>query len=96
MTRFQVDSEAVSTATGAARGSISRISSEVATLHSQLTNLQSSWTGGAATAFQSALTEWNATQKRVEESLSSLNTSLTTAGTQYAETEAQNARLFAH
>ena len=96
MTRFQVDSEAVSTATGAARSSIGRISAEVATLHSQLTNLQSSWTGGAAAAFQSAVTDWNATQKRVEETLSSINTALTTAGTQYAETEAHNARLFAH
>jgi 6 kDa early secretory antigenic target len=96
MTRFQVDSELVSTATGAARGSISRISAEVATLHGQLTNLQSSWTGAAATAFQSAVTEWNGTQKRVEEALSALNTALTAAGVQYAETEAHNARLFAH
>lgn len=96
MTRFQVDSEAVSTATGAVRSSIGRIGAEVIALHGQLTNLQSSWTGGAATAFQTVVTDWNATQKRVEESLTAINTALNTAGLQYAETEATNARLFAH
>jgi 6 kDa early secretory antigenic target len=95
MTRFQVDSEAVSTATGAARSSIGRIGAEVIALHAQLTNLQSSWTGGAATAFQTAVADWNATQKRVEESLTGLNTALNSAGIQYADTEAQNTRLFA-
>jgi WXG100 family type VII secretion target len=96
MTRFQVDSEAVATATGAVRSSIGRISAEVIALHAQLTNLQSSWTGGAATAFQSVVTDWNATQKRVEQTLSAINGALNTAGIQYAETEAHNARLFTH
>ena len=68
---------------------------EVTTLHAQLANLQGSWTGIAATAFQSVVTDWNTTQKRVEESLSAINSALNTAGIQYAETEAQNARLFA-
>ncbi|CAN5125244.1 hypothetical protein BH09ACT3_BH09ACT3_05240 [soil metagenome] len=52
MTRFQVDSEAVLAATGSVRGSIARIQSEVGALHGQLTDLQGSWTGQAATAFQ--------------------------------------------
>ncbi len=73
-----------------------RISAEASTLHNQLTNLQSSWTGSAATAFQAVVTDWNATQKRVEETISAINTALNTAGVQYAETEARNARLFAH
>ncbi|CAN5181880.1 hypothetical protein BH11ACT2_BH11ACT2_20570 [soil metagenome] len=72
-----------------------RISAEASTLHAQLTNLQGSWTGSAATAFQTVVTEWNATQKRVEESIGAINGALNTAGIQYAETEAQNARLFA-
>ena len=94
MTRYQVDSEAVLSATGAVRSSISRIQSEVSGLHSQLAQLQSSWMGEAATAFSGVVTEWRATQQRVEENLASINQALTHAGQQYAEIEAANARLF--
>lgn len=94
MTRFQVDSDAVFSATSAVRNSITRIQSEVAGLHGQLTNLQSSWSGAAATAFQSVVTDWKGTQQRVEESLAAINHALTHAGQQYADIEAQNARLF--
>lgn len=94
MTRYQVDSEAVISATGAVRSSISRIQSEVAGLHSQLTNLQSSWTGQAASAFTGVVSEWKVTQQRVEENLAAINQALTQAGQQYAEIEAANARLF--
>lgn len=94
MTRYQVDSEAVISATGAVRNSISRIQSEVSGLHGQLTNLQGSWTGQAATAFQTVVTDWKATQVRVEESMAAINQALSQAGQQYAEIEANNARLF--
>jgi 6 kDa early secretory antigenic target len=96
MTRYQVDSEAVISATGAVRSSITRIQSEVAGLHGQLTNLQSSWTGQAASAFTGVVAEWKSTQQRVEENLASINQALTHAGQQYAEIEAANARLFSH
>ncbi len=95
MTRYQVDSEAVISATGAVRSSITRIQSEVAGLHGQLTNLQSSWTGQAASAFTGVVSEWKITQQRVEENLAAINQALTQAGQQYAEIEAANARLFA-
>ena len=94
MTRYQVDSDAVMGATGAVRSSISRIQGEVSGLHSQLVDLQSSWSGQASTAFQSVVTEWNQTQQRVEEVLSSISVALGQAGQQYAEIEAANARLF--
>jgi len=94
MTRYQVDSEAVLSATGAARASIDRIQAEVSSLHGQLVNLQGSWTGQASTAFQSVVTEWKATQQRVEESSRSINQALTLAAQQYAEIESSNARLF--
>ncbi len=94
MTRYQVDSEAVFTATGAVRGSISRIQGEVEALHGQLLGLQGSWSGQAATAFQSVITDWRGTQARVEESLAAINTALSQAGQQYADAEAANARLF--
>ena len=94
MTRYQVDSEAVFTATGAVRGTISRIQSEVQAMHGQLSSLQSSWTGDAALAFQSVVADWNATQLRVEESLNAINSALGQAGQQYADIESANARLF--
>ena len=94
MTRFQVDSDAVFTATAAIRNSIGRIQSEVGGLQAQLADLQSSWSGTAATAFHSVITDWKATQQRVEESLAAINQALSQAGQQYADTEAQNARMF--
>ena len=96
MTRYQVDSEAVLAATGAVRSTIGRLQSEVGSLHGQLVQLQSSWTGEAATAFSGVVTEWKSTQQRVEENLAAINQGLTRAGQQYAEIEAANARLFVH
>ena len=95
MTRYQVDSEAVISATSAVRSTIGRLQAEVAALNGQLTSLQGSWSGQAATAFQAVVGDWRATQQRVEESLGTINTALAQAGQQYAEIEAANARLFA-
>ena len=95
MTRYQVDSDAMLGATAAVRSSANRIQGEVGSLYAQLVNLQGSWSGQAATSFQSVLTEWKATQQRVEENLASLNQALTQAGQQYADIEQNNARLFA-
>ena len=96
MTRYQVDSEAVLGATTAARSTIGRIQAEVSGLHGQLDNLQGSWTGQAASAFQALIADWKATQQRVEESLGAISHALGQAGQQYADIEASNARLFAH
>jgi early secretory antigenic target protein ESAT-6 len=96
LTTFQVDSEAVMSATGAVRSSIGRIQSEVASLHAQLTNLQGSWSGQAASAFQGVVSEWRSTQQRVEEGLDSINQALAHAGQQYIEIEQANARMFSH
>jgi 6 kDa early secretory antigenic target len=95
MTSYQVDSDAVMTTTGAARASISRIQSEVSGLGGQLTGLQSTWTGQASAAFQSAVMDWRSTQQRVEEVLTALAHALAQAGQQYADIEAANTRLFA-
>lgn len=94
MTRYQVDSEAVFTASGAAQASVVRIQAEVAALYSQLVNLQSSWTGVAASAFLGVIADWKHTQQLVEENLASINLALNHAGQQYADIEQANARLF--
>jgi 6 kDa early secretory antigenic target len=94
MTRYQIDSEAVASATTAVQAAASRIQADVSGLHSQLLALQSSWTGQAAAAFQSVVADWTATQRRVEESLQTINAGLAQAGQHYAEIELSNARLF--
>jgi WXG100 family type VII secretion target len=94
MTTFQVDSEAVLSATSAVRTSMDRIQAEVGGLLGQLTSLQGSWSGQAAIAFQDVISDWRATQQHVGESLAGINQALTQAAQQYAETEAANARLF--
>ena len=94
MTRYQIDSEAVSAATSSVQAAASRIQADVIGLHSQLLHLQGSWTGQASAAFQTVVADWTATQRRVEESLQLLNAGLAQAGQHYAEIEQQNARLF--
>ncbi len=94
MTRYQVDSEAVLGGSTAIQASIGRIQAEVSGMYSQLTALESSWTGQAATAFQGVVGDWRITQQRVEESLAAINQALIAAGRQYADVELQNARLF--
>jgi 6 kDa early secretory antigenic target len=94
MTRYQVDSEEVFGAAGAVRASADRIQAEVAGMLAQLTNLQGSWMGQAATAFTGVVADWRTTQQRVVESLEGINQALGQAGAQYAETEQANARLF--
>ncbi len=96
MTRFEVDSDAVTAATSTARAAVERIQAEVSGLHGQLTALQGSWTGQASNAFQSVVADWKAVQERVEQSLAGISHALGQAATQYAEIELSNARLFAH
>ncbi len=92
--QFQVDTERIQ----AASGDIARISSEiegqVAQMLSKLTALQDAWKGGAATQFHGVVTQWQGTQRQVQTSLDSIGQVLAAAGAQYAETEAQNMRMF--
>ena len=94
MTQYTVDSEAVASATAAARTTVSHIQSEVDGLHRQLAALQGSWTGPAATAFRVVVDDWRITQARVEQSLGAISIALAQAGQQYADIEASNAALF--
>ena len=94
MTRFQVDSEAAAGVAGSMRSTVDRVRSECAALHSQLSELQGSWTGSASAAFQGVVAEWRSTQQRVEESLASINTALDRSVQSYVDVEQQNAALF--
>lgn len=93
--RFQVDSETVQSTASAAQATISRLQGEIAALHVQLVDLQASWSGAAAAAFQSGVSEWYAMQAQIEQALGTLLAALAQAGSTYAEAEQANARLFA-
>jgi early secretory antigenic target protein ESAT-6 len=94
MTRYQVDSDAVAAATGNVRASMGRIQGEVSGLLGQLVGLQGSWTGQASAGFQGVVTDWRATQQRVEENLAAIGAALEHAARQYADVELANAQLF--
>ncbi|WP_375389952.1 WXG100 family type VII secretion target [uncultured Amnibacterium sp.] len=94
MTRYTVDSDAVDSAAAAITATVSRLQTEVTSLHGQLETLQGVWTGAAAIAFQGVVQQWRTTQTSVEQVLSSIDRALRVAGQQYVETELANARLF--
>ncbi len=91
---FSVDSDAVFGASAAIRGTVERLESESAALLGQLTQLQGSWTGAAATAFSGVVERWRATQREVGASLAEIDRALAAAGRQYAEVEQASAGLF--
>lgn len=94
MTSYHVDSEAVRQATDLAHSTISRVQADLQQLTSHLQALNSSWSGQAASAFQSVFAEWRQTQIALEGQFLQITQSLGRAAQHYAEMEAQNARLF--
>ena len=94
MTTYQVNSESVFHAAQTARATIGRVQADLQQLTHSLQALQGSWSGTAATAFQSVVSAWRATQTSVEGQLIQLTESLGLAAQHYVDMEAQNARLF--
>lgn len=96
MSRYEVDSVQVAQASTAANASVTAIRAEVAALMRHLTELQAGWRGGAATAFGAVISDWSATQQRVEQSLDQVSAALGAAARHYADAEQQASRLFMH
>jgi early secretory antigenic target protein ESAT-6 len=94
MTLIRIDSDAVSAAATSVTANIGRLQSEVASLHSQLTALQSSWQGPAAVAFQNVVGSWHRTQQQVEHDLTAITHALSQAARHYADIEAATLRMF--
>jgi WXG100 family type VII secretion target len=92
--RYEVDSDQVAQASAAAGRSVAAVRTEVAGLLRHLTDLQSVWRGGAATAFDGLLADWSTTQQRVEASLDQITAALAAAASTYAEAEQNASRLF--
>ncbi|PPK97411.1 WXG100 family type VII secretion target [Kineococcus xinjiangensis] len=95
MSRFEVDSARVGQASAAVQTSVGAITAEVDRMMRNLLDLQSSWKGQAANGFQGVAAEWRGTQERVRQSLEEIQRALASAGQQYADVEAANARMFA-
>jgi len=94
MVQFNVDSAQVAHGALAARRHGEAIRGEVQAMTALLTQMEGTWRGGAATAFQSALGQWRVTQQQVESALESLATALDAAARQYADVENVNMRMF--
>ncbi|MDZ8171949.1 WXG100 family type VII secretion target [Microbacterium xanthum] len=94
MAVFSVDSDAVLSTTAAVRGTVDRVQGEVHAMMAHLTQLQSSWSGPAAVAFQGVVEQWRGTQRQVEDSLATISGALEQAGRQYAEAEQATTGLF--
>ncbi|MFC8302749.1 WXG100 family type VII secretion target [Specibacter sp. NPDC057265] len=94
MAQFNVNSDDLALKSTAVRGSVDRIRLEVDAMRRNLLELQSTWTGAAASSFQALLQEWHATEMKVEASLESINGALSLAAVQYAQAEEANTRMF--
>jgi len=94
MSVFTVDTDAVHAAHGSARATMDRLQGESAALMAQLNQLQSSWTGSAANAFQQCSEQWRGAQQHVEQVLGSISVALASAASQYADADQYSAGLF--
>jgi WXG100 family type VII secretion target len=93
---FTVDTERIQVASGDIARISAEIESSVAAMLARLQSLGSSWTGLAASEFQSVLAEWGALQARVREDLTTIGEMTSRAGTSYQATEDAIRGLFAH
>ncbi|MEV7631979.1 WXG100 family type VII secretion target [Microbacterium sp. NPDC089318] len=94
MSVFTVDTDAVQSANGAAYATMERLQGESTALMAQLNQLQSSWTGAAAAAFQQCSEQWRGAQMHVEQVLGSISAALGSAAAQYADADQYSASLF--
>ncbi|GAA5152569.1 hypothetical protein GCM10025768_20740 [Microbacterium pseudoresistens] len=94
MSTFTVDTDAVFSTTTALRATVERLQTESATLRGQLSTLQSTWTGHAASSFQNAAEQWHGAQAHLEQALAAISEALHHAGHQYVQAEDYSASLF--
>ncbi|MFT4280812.1 WXG100 family type VII secretion target [Microbacterium sp.] len=94
MAVFSVDSEAMLAATTSVRATADRLQADTSAMMGQLTQLQGSWTGSAATAFQGVIERWRAAQREVESALADISIALGRVGDQYAQTETAATGVF--
>ncbi|WP_029151230.1 WXG100 family type VII secretion target [Microbacterium indicum] len=96
MAQFTVDSEMLMYGQGEVAASADRLRTEVAFLMGRVTQLESSWQGGASAGFQALVAQWQALHLQVEDALASLGQRLGAAGTGYRDVEDQITRMMAY
>jgi WXG100 family type VII secretion target len=96
MSNFAANTTEMRNKAMAVQGTIERLRAEVNTMQGGLRELESTWQGAAAANFQGVVADWRATQLRVEESLTGINTALARASQQYDDAEAANASMFTY
>lgn len=94
MAIFSIDSDAVASASAAIRATSARLETDTGAMMAQLTQLQGSWTGSAALAFQAVTERWRAAQREVEAALGDIGSALDAASQQYLQAEASAAGMF--
>ncbi len=95
MPQYHVDSEQIHGASVAINNSADQIRSAVTSMYSQLTQLEGTWTGSAASQFTSVMQEWQTAQRTMEQSLQSIHNALVQAAAVYSDAEVQASQLFA-
>lgn len=96
MPQFTVDSEQIASAASAVQGSVAQIREAVSAMYTNLNQLQSVWTGGAANQFSAVADQWRAAQRQMETSLENIQNSLSQASTVYSQAESDASRLFSN
>jgi WXG100 family type VII secretion target len=91
---FSVDSEQVLVANSHIQSTIGRLQLEISTLHAQLSALDGTWQGSAASSFQELVLRWKTSADTLEQNLSSIGQALAIAAQQYSDIESANQRLF--
>ncbi|MDO4258089.1 MAG: WXG100 family type VII secretion target [Actinomycetaceae bacterium] len=92
---FTVDSERLSQSAGQIAATAERIRAEVATMTSDLLEMQDTWTGGAQISFAECFAQWQASQVQMDAALDSIGMALSSASEAYTSAETQSASFFA-
>lgn len=96
MTVYQVNAADIGDAAHKAVASASSIRAEVSAMVGFLVSLESSWHGGASTAFSALLAEWRSAQAQLEHALDGIATGLSQAASEYEAAESAAMRMFRH
>jgi early secretory antigenic target protein ESAT-6 len=93
---IKVSTDDVATKATAVSQQVAELESQLAKLSGDMSALAGSWTGQASSAFQHLYQGWNKQAGQMKQSLNDIGLSLKGAGSNYADTEAQNIRSMGH
>ncbi len=92
---FEVDTGELGRARGAVGACAAQVAMDVDELGRHLVELQASWQGEAAGAFDAVMARWQAVHEQVRSALGEVELALEASGRAYDEAEGSARRLFA-